>query len=510
MKELTKKFVKRLPKALRNQRGFLPGLMPAWGGVTEPPPGMVNWWKTPIAGLNDTDTLTTWPDDGSFNLDLSPNITAPYYSTTTYANNGIPAVHWVPGLRKLSVVASAAFQALTSASLYIVARAENQPMTADGNWGLIDVNDSSDGTLITYPSNGTSEATANWLAGAFSTVRHNAGENANTFATEPFILGMLSETNNYKVRLNGAQIFTTGTNTFETRSGFDNIAMGYMSSIGGDYDWNGDIYECLIYDHVLDAGEITQLEAYLTARHGIPVTTPLAPHMTNLEVWLDASQLGLTNNDPVSSWTDESGNGEHYTASGATRSTYRDTGVTINGLPVVSFDATVPNYLKNTTMDSTGWGYATIIIVGRINTDPPAVGSKTGLYRFNASDNENAFPWTDSSIYMGTWSAGRISTGNPTFALTSPFIFSVGMVNDFVANKIYMVKVNQRMQYNSGNFTFQGTAAGTETLIGSSSAAYGSCYDGVIAEVLIYSGHLSGMDRDVTIHYLKNKYGISY
>lgn len=56
------------------------------------------------------------------------------------------------------------------------------------------------------------------------------------------------------------------------------------------------------------------------------------------EIWFDASQLTLSNNDRVSSWTDMSGSGNHATGSGTSRPTFKTT--RFNGLPAVKFDGT--------------------------------------------------------------------------------------------------------------------------------------------------------------------------
>lgn len=61
--------------------------------------------------------------------------------------------------------------------------------------------------------------------------------------------------------------------------------------------------------------------------------------IADLEVWLDAGSLALSDNDPVSTWADRSGNGNDATqGTGANQPTYKTN--ILNGRPIVRFDAT--------------------------------------------------------------------------------------------------------------------------------------------------------------------------
>lgn len=64
-----------------------------------------------------------------------------------------------------------------------------------------------------------------------------------------------------------------------------------------------------------------------------PVTLPDVSSATRL-LDLRASQLALSDGDPVSTWPDASGNGRDFTQSGSSRPTYRAGG----GMPYVEFD----------------------------------------------------------------------------------------------------------------------------------------------------------------------------
>lgn len=69
------------------------------------------------------------------------------------------------------------------------------------------------------------------------------------------------------------------------------------------------------------------------ASYGVPAWTParLSPL-----IWCDATQLGLSNGDPVAEFTDLSGNDYHFVSSGTARPTFVSSG--INGLPAIEGD----------------------------------------------------------------------------------------------------------------------------------------------------------------------------
>lgn len=71
--------------------------------------------------------------------------------------------------------------------------------------------------------------------------------------------------------------------------------------------------------------------------------------------WLDATQLGLTNGDPVSSWTDLSGNGNHFTSSASARPTFTSNG--INSLPSLTFDGVDDGMILSSVPAHSSWWF---------------------------------------------------------------------------------------------------------------------------------------------------------
>src|SRR5690348_4328042 len=59
--------------------------------------------------------------------------------------------------------------------------------------------------------------------------------------------------------------------------------------------------------------------------------------ISGLKLWVKADQIGgLSDGDPVSTWSDQSGVGNDMTSSGSNRPTYK-TGI-LNSFPIVRFD----------------------------------------------------------------------------------------------------------------------------------------------------------------------------
>lgn len=58
---------------------------------------------------------------------------------------------------------------------------------------------------------------------------------------------------------------------------------------------------------------------------------------SSLQVWLDASKLTLSNNDPVSQWDDISGNSNHFTQPNLSFQPSFKLSSTINNVPSIRF-----------------------------------------------------------------------------------------------------------------------------------------------------------------------------
>jgi hypothetical protein len=160
--------------------------------------------------------------------------------------------------------------------------------------------------------------------------------------------------------------------------------------------------------------------AYSTA---ISATTDVAAFspsdLTGLRQWLKADALSLADNDPVSSWTDSSGNALHATNTGSARPTFKTS--IVNSLPIVRFDGADDLLVLG---DHSSLTEAEVFIVVKLDTEPPASGH-CGLWYMTTNGNNEFYPFTDGSVYENFGSTVRYSVGNPTPALTSWRIYGI-------------------------------------------------------------------------------------
>lgn len=226
---------------------------------------------------------------------------------------------------------------------------------------------------------------------------------------------------------------------------------------------------------------------------------------TDNAIWLDASRLSLNNGDPVSSWTDFSGNGNHFTQADPLR---QPTFVTsaINGYPTIDL---FQDYLELGSISSLNSVDFSQFIVTR-------------------ADNSNHL----GSILRSSYSSGTsLSSANSTFWGT--YITTLG--NQFISHTrdINGVALQNSLGYTSGyqilssiissantnitgfyNNNSVGSTNGYNTSpnghqlsrIGANSASVGNYYLGNISEIIVYTSALNSAQNNIVNNYLAAKY----
>lgn len=214
--------------------------------------------------------------------------------------------------------------------------------------------------------------------------------------------------------------------------------------------------------------------------------------ISGCKLWLRADTLvadGLGDGDAVTTWRDESGQGNDITQANAAKRPILKLGI-VNNKPVVRFDGT------DDVLKSAGFGpYSepnTIIVVGKAdnadtNSREIVCGSLVGYHHIIYT---NSGKW---HLYNGI----NLDSGDTDDANWHIFFAEFNGASSFLRL--------DGSQIASGD---AGTAASDGMTVGNSYLENHD-WDGDVAEVIMYNSGLGSADRDRAESYLSKKYGIS-
>jgi hypothetical protein len=232
------------------------------------------------------------------------------------------------------------------------------------------------------------------------------------------------------------------------------------------------------------------MKAGMVRRFGAGGEVSFSPDdIAGLELWLKADTLVLSDNDPVATWTDSSGNGNDVTQGTAgTRPLYKT--AIQNGLPVVRFDGT-DDYMIHTTLNVSQPG--TVFIVGKTLAGEGNTrfmdGETTGTDRWIfGTSSTNA----DYQIYAGT----SVDTGTPDTAFHYFTVVFNGASSAGWVDAVSLFASNLGAQNLASGITVGAGQNGDENLTGD------------IGELLLYDSELSAPDRASVEAYLAAKWGL--
>jgi len=258
-----------LPRKLRDQRGMLPGLLPAWN-VAAPAIPMANmeyWFDADQeTAYADTDRITTATDQSGNGNDFTNGggNTAPRYRTTAVTINGLPVAYFgqdnETSNRFDRIHALFDSSGWGAATIFFVARNDFDPPATSLGAGLWHLNDGFNFTTHHPFTDGIV------YSSTYSTVRKTVGNLTPSLAS-PYYAMMRSTAGSWIERVNGTQVFSTGTNTFNGMAA-DINRIGNDPTLG-DYQFQGVIGEIIIYSAALNDTDRDAVEAYLAAKWGI-------------------------------------------------------------------------------------------------------------------------------------------------------------------------------------------------------------------------------------------------
>ena len=208
----------------------------------------------------------------------------------------------------------------------------------------------------------------------------------------------------------------------------------------------------------------------------------------NIEAWVNASHLSLSNNDPVTSWTDFSGNTNNAIQADASRQPIFLTNQ-INGLPALSFDG-VNDYLNfSSSITATA---TTIFTVVRPTT--------SDYISILAIDNHH-ISYGNNTI-RAEFPTGRLqATKSQSFSVSSLYTDAeaVSPTSVFLTN---------------GGTSFNRTRTGFHNVLNNSIGSLfytGSnkfFFQGQMAEIIVFNEDLNLAKRNIVSNYLASKYNL--
>lgn len=337
----------------------------------------------------------------------------------------------------------------------------------------------------TFPLDGSNLVGSNYGSESFNST-------AAISANATIIMWSYDGTDNY-INVNGDSVDpdTVDLNT-------SNLAYMIASRFNGSpfQTYGGNIAEVLVYERFLSNSEKNQVGNYLEEKWGVTWTDVL-PVTNNLELWLDASDLGTITkdvSDNVSQWDDKSGNGRHATqGTGSAQPLWVDS--VQNGRSIIRGDGSADRMGISSfyTYGTTG----SIFIVCTPNTTGTA---------YITSDN-GALASAPAFISQFNGEAYEFFTE----PLTPRFSFAT-TASGFNQLEFLFDESGTEQGYFNGNQVYD-AASGAAMSGGQFDNIFSAnnsvqFYDGDIAEILIYSTKLSDADRILVENYLSNKWNI--
>lgn len=249
----------------------------------------------------------------------------------------------------------------------------------------------------------------------------------------------------------------------------------------------------------------------------IPPFTPT--DISGLKFWVKADSLALSDNDPVSSWTDSSGLGNHATqGTGGAQPTYK-TNIQ-NGLPVIRFDG-AGDWLEvsDTSIIGGNSGISVFIVFKQaVNNVTKALLTKWD-YQTEGCFMATTYLGTIGQIEMFVANATNDAGGNNQYTTDiyptddySVNFYTISIVYDgtqAAGDKIkFYLDGALKSSNTNGTVPASLTSANSTLKVGRAGGVIDWFFNGDIGEVVLYDSALSNPDRTAVEDYLTTKWGL--
>jgi hypothetical protein len=331
----------------------------------------------------------------------------------------------------------------------------------------------------------------------------------------------------YGLWTNGTQQSATyGSNYFSTLSNYpiNQIFVGsFTSSVWGNRNFNGTIYEVLFYDSALIDTQRQAVEGYLAWKYGFQASlaaghpylsrTVFAKTFSPLDIsgsaiqprcWFDAADASklVLSGSSVTTWSNKTG----YANAGSAVGTVTNGGATLNGTPGIRFAAGT-SYLSIGSITYTT-AYRNLFMVVAM----PAASANTVTF-LSANDAIGGQCYSYGSLadleFNKSGTVG-LKTTSPTSFFSATSIVSICTARgDYVQGSVQGIWINGTLQTLAtngitSNTTFWSTGATTALTIGGAS---GSQFD--VYEIIQYDGPIPLSQCYQIEGYLAWKWGLT-
>jgi hypothetical protein len=283
------------------------------------------------------------------------------------------------------------------------------------------------------------------------------------------------------------QIFDIQRN--KNSAGFANLSLLYNTT-GTDSYSDSDVIVGDVVQYRIRTVIGSQKSAWVTSS---PVTVaPFSPAAGNV-LWLKADALVLANNDPVTTWTDSSGSGNHFTqATAGAKPTFK-TGV-LNGLPVIRGDG--GDHLAHSGA-VTGNEQYTLLIVQKKS----ATAGTISFYNGNSGANGYGYYQDGSDLR------------NVFFGGAAVKVDGAPSATDFEAVVSTWNGTTSRMWVNGTEVELTDPATGMAGVPSGDTTVFGLAgtnqWNGDIAEIMLWDNNIAALSRQAAVDYVGSKYALT-